>query len=142
MDHMGNHSLTTGDERPFVVAVGEGGAARQLAAGDPESAFRVLVQLLAESPHDVCGAWGLAATWPEPISLVIRYRPGLVGETRRVAHIVPMRPGEWHGYNLTTWCGGAVAVPDLEVLTPGDGMPCVGCVRRAPLPSTPREEQR
>ncbi|SDP96425.1 hypothetical protein SAMN04487905_12029 [Actinopolyspora xinjiangensis] len=136
---MGNHSLTTGDARPFVVAVGEGEAARQLTVSDPETAFDTLVRILAESLPDVSGAWGLSAEWPEPISLVVRYRRGVVGETRRAAHIVVMRPGDWHGDTLSAWCGATIAITDLEFLTPGEGMPCIPCLRRAPLSNTPQQ---
>lgn len=131
---MGNHSLATADAAPFVVAIGEGAAVRQLAVSDPEHAFRALMRLLAEAPQDVCGAWGVSWDWPEPISLVARYQRGLVGETMRVAHIVPMRPGEWHGHSITAWCRRVLAMADLEFLDPGQGMSCVECMRRAPLP--------
>lgn len=108
---------------------------QQLSVGDPETAFGALLELLRHTPEDAQGAWGVAADWPEPISLVVRYRPGVVGETRRVAHVVPMRPGEWHGYTLTAWCGTALDIPDLEFISVKEGMPCVECLRRAPLPN-------
>lgn len=137
---MGNHSLRTASTRPFAVAIHHPAKQQQLAVSDPETAFGALLELLRETPEDAHGGWGVAADWPEPISLVVRYRPGVVGETRRVAHVVPMRPGEWHGYTLTAWCGTALDVPELEFLTPGQGMPCVECIRRAPIPHAPPKE--
>lgn len=133
---MSTHSFSTTSPQPFAVVIQHQTEQQQLSVGDPETAFGALLELLRHTPEDAQGGWGVAVDWPEPISLIVRYRFGGVGETRRVAHVVPMQPGEWHGYTLTAWCRTALDVPDLEFLVPGDGMPCVECLRRAPLPNT------
>lgn len=72
------------------------------------------------------------------VSLITRYRKGFVGETRRVVHIIPMHPGEWHGFTLTSWCRIQLPVPNLEFLTPGQGMPCLECLHLAPVSTQQR----
>lgn len=137
---MSTDSFSTTSPQPFAVVIHYQAEQQQLSVGDPATAFDALLELLRHTPEDAQGAWGVAAEWPEPISLVVRYRPGVVGETRRVAHVVPMRPGDWHGYTLTAWCRTALDVPELEFLAPGQGMPCVECIRRAPIPHAPPKE--
>ncbi|HET9257527.1 MAG TPA: hypothetical protein VFO16_20320 [Pseudonocardiaceae bacterium] len=68
--------------------------------------------------------------------ILARYRPGAAGETARLVHLVPLpRQTPTAGVALC----GAVLRPELvEILTPGEGMPCSRCllshVRDSPQP--------
>lgn len=67
-----------------------------------------------------------AAAGPRPVVLV-RYRPGLVGETARTVHVVPL-PTDSQAGAVGALCGAALMLGDLETVTPGEGMPCTVCV--------------
>lgn len=73
-----------------------------------------------------------------PVTLV-RYRPGVVGETARTVHLVPLPVGSPAGA-VTALCGTQLRREDVDPVTPGQGMPCTVCVIShvagdAPLPS-------
>lgn len=62
--------------------------------------------------------------------LLVRCRPSLAGQTARVVHLVPLpAPGEQPGA-LTAMCGALLHGDQIETVTPGEGMPCDGCVLR------------
>jgi hypothetical protein len=61
-----------------------------------------------------------------PVALV-RYRPGVVGETARTVHVVPL-PADGHTDVVNAVCGAALLLEDMETVTPGQGMPCTVCV--------------
>nr|WP_019856059.1 peptide-methionine (S)-S-oxide reductase [Actinopolyspora mortivallis] len=71
---MGNHSPTTGDARPFIVAVGEGEAARQLTVSDPEIAelgrfyyaegYHQQYLSPGKNPNGYCGIAGTGVSCP------------------------------------------------------------------------------
>jgi hypothetical protein len=69
---------------------------------------------------------GAAVAAARPIMLV-RYRPGVAGETARVVHLVPLPTDEQAGV-VGALCGAALMVHDMETVTPGVGMPCTLCV--------------
>ncbi|MGH3998577.1 MAG: hypothetical protein ACRDTJ_14075, partial [Pseudonocardiaceae bacterium] len=56
-----------------------------------------------------------------PMTLV-RYRPGVVGETARTVHLVPLPVGSPAGA-VTALCGTLLRREDVEPVTPGQGMP-------------------
>jgi hypothetical protein len=58
--------------------------------------------------------------------VLIRVRPGLTGESQRVVHLAPL-PVEETGI-LTALCGMVLRRPSCEVVTPGQGAPCDGCL--------------
>lgn len=58
---------------------------------------------------------------------LVRYRPGVVGETARVVHVVPLSTDAYAGA-VGTVCGAGLPLEDIETVTPGQGMPCIVCV--------------
>jgi hypothetical protein len=74
---------------------------------------------------------GTAATAVEgarPL-LLVRYRPGVAGETARTVHLValPSSASEPDAV-LTAFCGALLRPEQIETLNPGQGMPCTLCV--------------
>jgi hypothetical protein len=64
--------------------------------------------------------------------LLVRYRRGLVGESKRVVHIVPV-PDSTDITRLTAYCGQLFNPGEAE-LVGEQGMPCVTCLATAPVP--------
>jgi hypothetical protein len=81
---------------------------------------------------------GVSAAVVQPVVLV-RYRPGVVGETARTVHLVPLPPEERAGA-VSAWCGAALTLHDIETVTPGEGMPCTVCVITHVTRTTPTGE--
>ncbi len=74
-----------------------------------------------------CGPGASAVvTATQPVMLV-RYRPGVIGETARTVHVVPAPTDEQAGA-IATLCGTALMRNNIETVTPGEGMPCTVCV--------------
>ncbi|TNC22943.1 hypothetical protein FG385_23540 [Amycolatopsis alkalitolerans] len=72
--------------------------------------------------------WYLREDWPEPVTLIGRPASGVVGETRRSAHLFHVRPGvALHG-SITARCGTELSLTDIEWLRLGAGMPCECCL--------------
>jgi hypothetical protein len=59
--------------------------------------------------------------------MLLRYRPGVVGETARTVHVVPLPPDGQAGV-VGALCGAVLMLPDMETVIPGAGMPCTDCV--------------
>ncbi|KAA9152498.1 hypothetical protein FPZ12_036775 [Amycolatopsis acidicola] len=70
--------------------------------------------------------------WPEPVTVVGRPVRGLVGESRRSAHLFTLEPGTVLYGSLTARCGTELTLPQVEWLQPGAGMPCECCLALAP----------
>lgn len=68
----------------------------------------------------------------------VRLRQGVVGETRRVCHLVRIPDTGAPPATLHTLCGTAIAPGTAELLTGVTGMPCGPCWAKAPLPDTSR----
>jgi hypothetical protein len=64
---------------------------------------------------------------------VMRLRRGVVGESRRVSHVVPIPDGASLPGELTALCGVRVNPRQSEVLASISGMPCEPCVSRLPI---------
>lgn len=64
-----------------------------------------------------------------------RYRPGVVGESRRVVHASVL----WSSSAgvVRSLCGREFALGDVEVLEGIGGMPCMACTRTAARQSRP-----
>jgi hypothetical protein len=73
--------------------------------------------------HGVPSAGAVAA---RPVVLV-RYRPGVTGQTARVVHVVPLPTDDLAGA-VGALCGAVLALENIETVTPGVGMPCTMCV--------------
>jgi hypothetical protein len=56
-----------------------------------------------------------------------RYRAGLVGETRRLCHVVELPAGDTVPDALSALCGEAFPPGVLEQLAAWHGMPCIAC---------------
>ncbi len=67
-----------------------------------------------------------AVTDARPVTLV-RYRPGVAGETARTVHLVQLPVGGPAGA-AAALCGTPLRREDVEPVTPGQGMPCPVCV--------------
>jgi hypothetical protein len=89
-------------------------------------------------------AGGCAVTAPanpdRPPLLLVRLLPRLsggavVGESRRVCHLVPVpRPGAAVEV-LSAYCGAVIAPGTAELLPVISGMPCEACLARSPIPA-------
>ncbi|MFF1611418.1 hypothetical protein ACFVYA_26850 [Amycolatopsis sp. NPDC058278] len=63
---------------------------------------------------------------------LVRLRRGVVGESRRVCHLIPVPAGPVPAH-LTALCGESIFPGEAEVLDGLRGMPCHAClVRSAP----------
>ena len=67
-----------------------------------------------------------------PVALV-RFRRGVVGETKRVCHIVPLPTHHEIPDVLTAFCGTEIGPGQADILPRITGMPCEWCIARAPL---------
>jgi hypothetical protein len=78
---------------------------------------------------------------PPPIWWV-RYKVGTVGQTHRVTHAVPVPDG--FPEVLTAYCGQKFLQGhhEFEIVEPGTGQPCNGCLLFLPLPEPRRELTR
>lgn len=66
---------------------------------------------------------------PEPAIqpvMLVRYRPGVTGQTARAVHLVPMPDGRVAG-TVATLCGALLSLEKIETLSSGQGMPCMTC---------------
>lgn len=64
--------------------------------------------------------------------VLVRYRAGSAPESQRVVHVVPMPTSDGDGH-LVALCGKLFTptLDRLELMDPGDGMPCVLCLVRS-----------
>lgn len=63
----------------------------------------------------------------------VRYRQGIVGETRRVVHVA------WTtGTTVQALCGAELLLTEAEVINDG-GMPCMQCTAKAALAAAEQE---
>ncbi|TNC21915.1 hypothetical protein [Amycolatopsis alkalitolerans] len=67
---------------------------------------------------------------PAELVAVIRLRRGVVGERRRVSHLVPLPAEGPIPSELTAVCGEVIAPAQAEVLNGVCGMPCEACLAR------------
>jgi hypothetical protein len=65
----------------------------------------------------------------QPLNLA-RLLPGLVGESRRVVHLIPVT--DQYPGGLTALCGEVFYSGDLEFLAALGGMPCERCAIASP----------
>ncbi len=64
---------------------------------------------------------------------LVRLRRGVVGESRRVCHLIPVPDVPFSGA-LTALCGEPIRPADAEVLDGLRGMPCHPCLLRSTAP--------
>jgi hypothetical protein len=70
-----------------------------------------------------------------PAVLLVRFRPGLVGLTRRAVPVVPVPAAGSVPERLTAYCGLVFERGQAEAVEVAAGMPCELCLLRAPLPA-------
>ena len=63
---------------------------------------------------------------------LVRLRHGVVGESRRVCHVLPVPAGPAIPARLTALCGEVIVPGEAEVLDGVCGMPCHPCLMAAP----------
>jgi hypothetical protein len=68
-----------------------------------------------------------------PAVLLVRFKRGIVGESRRTVHIVPT-PSYPEITALKAHCGQEFRADQAELVGKGQGMPCEWCLSRAPVP--------
>jgi hypothetical protein len=67
----------------------------------------------------------------DPPVLLICYRAGVIGETQRTVHAVPLLPGRRSAQGmLTALCGAILTPAELEIVAFREGIPCIACVFR------------
>jgi hypothetical protein len=57
--------------------------------------------------------------------MLVRYRPGLTGQSARTVHLVPV-PQELRAGAAVALCGAVLCM--VEIVGPGQGMPCTACL--------------
>jgi hypothetical protein len=60
------------------------------------------------------------------VVLLVRFRPGVIGATRRLVHVVPVA-GE-----LTARCGATLDRELVELVDGPRGLPCTACLLNTP----------
>ncbi|GAA1244934.1 hypothetical protein GCM10009676_33510 [Prauserella halophila] len=68
------------------------------------------------------------------VTVMVRYRRGVVGESRRTVHLVVL-PASLADVpdNLGAVCGARFGPGDAETVNSPQGMPCVQCLAMAPV---------
>jgi hypothetical protein len=69
---------------------------------------------------------GAAVTAARSVVLV-RYRPGVVGQTARTVHVVPL-PTDMQAGAVSASCGAVLMLDDIETVRSGEGVPCTLCL--------------
>lgn len=70
----------------------------------------------------------------ESAVLLVRYRPGMVGESRRLVHIASVPDTGGPLVSLTAYCGHQFSSGEAELVGEGQGAPCFACLLAAPVP--------
>jgi hypothetical protein len=74
------------------------------------------------------GAWGVGVNVPV---WFVRFRSGVVGETLRVCHYVPIPNAGETPTILTALCGTTIGPGQADRLDKVQGMPCFSCLMHA-----------
>lgn len=70
--------------------------------------------------------------------VLVRYRSGVVGETARTVHLVPLPAAGPQSDTTVALCGARLQPEQIEMMNPGEGMPCTGCaLRHTAISQTP-----
>jgi hypothetical protein len=117
-----------GGEAPFMVSGTVHGRSVGIAVASPAEVLDEMSRWAGEDP-DATGNWQLRSDYSSAVTAVARFKPGLVGETRRVAHLFYLLPGVPQGFVLTAHCGEALTITDVQWLPFGGGLPCEDCLR-------------
>jgi hypothetical protein len=71
--------------------------------------------------------------------VLVRYRPGVVEETARTVHVVPL-PADERAGAVGALCGAVLKLHDIQTVTLGEGMPCTVCLSTHLINTTPAGE--
>jgi hypothetical protein len=71
----------------------------------------------------------------EPSVVLVRYRIGLVGESKRVVHVVPVTDHHTTLDTLTAYCGLRFTPGTVDLVPDITGTPCFPCLLNAEIPS-------
>jgi len=61
--------------------------------------------------------------------MLVRYRPGVAGQSARAVHLIPMPDARVAG-TVATLCGALLSLEKIEALSSGQGLPCMTCALR------------
>lgn len=112
---------------PFMVVGRVDGREEAAWAASPAEALTTMLDWLRRD-EDASAVWYLREDWPGTVTAIGRPAPGVVGETRRCAHLFPLSPGMVMYGSLIARCGTEFCLTDIEWLGLGCGMPCECCL--------------
>ena len=72
-----------------------------------------------------------------PPVIFVRLKRGLIGESRRVVHVVPIPHLDASPAALIAYCGEPIRPGTADLLSDAVGMPCERCLATLPQPDTP-----
>lgn len=112
---------------PFMVVGRVNGHEEAAGVATPADALAHMLDWL-RTDADASAVWFLREDWPSSVTLIGRPAPGIVGETRRCAHLFRVRPGAVLYGSITARCGTELLLTEIEWLRLGAGMPCECCL--------------
>jgi hypothetical protein len=112
---------------PFMVVGHVNGQEEAARAATPAEALDRMLDWL-HADDDAAAVWYLREDWPSSLTLIGRAARGVVGETRRSAHLFSLEPGTVLYGSVTACCGTELGLPEIEWLSLGAGMPCEYCL--------------
>ncbi|GLY68691.1 hypothetical protein [Amycolatopsis taiwanensis] len=112
---------------PFMVVGRVNGREEAVRAATPAEALARMLDWLRRD-EDASAVWYLREDWPGTVTVIGRPAPGVVGETRRCAHLFPLSPGMVLYGSMVSHCGAELFLTDIEWLGLGSGMPCECCL--------------
>lgn len=108
-------------------------APRNLGADGSDDAFDITAHIPAARDASASTVAGLTSPAdPEHLVVFARYKPGLVGESRRISHVLTVPTSTPVPDLLTAMCGQTFSPNALELLPAWAGMPCLGCTLNMP----------
>ncbi len=90
---------------------------------------------MSDDSEDAHSGGELPAREGRPVA--VRYQPGVVGESRRQAHLALTEPGTEGVAYWTTACGQVIPAELAEVADRPWGMPCLRCLVGMPESACP-----
>jgi hypothetical protein len=112
---------------PFMVVGRVNGQDAAARAATPAEALARMLDWL-QLDDDAAAVWYLREDWPTTLTVIGRPAAGLVGETRRSAHLFALKPGDVLYGSITACCGAELSLPEIEWLSLGAGMPYECCL--------------
>jgi hypothetical protein len=130
----------SGPELPLSVVGTVQGCRKEALVSGLSDVLAQIARWTMDDP-DAVGCWGLRDDYSEPLMIPVRRRAGSAvegcpGQSRRVAHVVRLVPGEPHGGVVTAVCGERLPLVGIDALRLGIGMPCERCLAELMLGGT------